>query len=93
MHVVLLAGLDHECAPYCLASGSDIVRLFGIPVGNAHYRQGVKTSFLRVCFGKVRSHARPDQFITFTRCPREAPPVEYRNLPPGVLAIADEVIE
>src|ERR1700674_5029147 len=41
----------------------------------------VETSFFRVCFGKVMSHARPDQLITFTRCLREALPIQYRDLP------------
>ena len=36
---------------------------------------------LCVCFGKVKSNARPDQLITFTRCLREALPIEYRDLP------------
>ena len=34
-----------------------------------------------ICFGKVKSEARPDQLITFTRCPREALPIKYRDLP------------
>jgi len=38
-----------------------------VPVGNVHYRQGRETSFLRVCFGKVKSDARLEQLITFTR--------------------------
>jgi hypothetical protein len=29
---------------------------------------GAGSLFLRVCFGKVRSDARPDQLITFARC-------------------------
>src|ERR1700726_771931 len=37
--------------------------------------------FLRVCFGKVKSDARPDQLITFTRCLDQALPIEYRDLP------------
>ena len=36
---------------------------------------------LCVCFGKVKSNARPDQLITFTRCLREALPIKYRDLP------------
>ena len=36
--------------------------------------------FLRVCFGKVKSDALPDQLITFTRCLREALPIQYRDL-------------
>jgi hypothetical protein len=35
----------------------------------------------RVCFGKVKSEARPDQLITFARCLREALPIQYRDLP------------
>jgi len=38
-------------------------------------------SFLRVGFGKVKSDARPDQLITFTRCVHEALPIKYRELP------------
>src|SRR5205807_381998 len=38
---------------------------------------------LRVCFGKVESDARPDQLITFTRCPHEALPIKDRDLPPA----------
>jgi hypothetical protein len=29
----------------------------------------------------VKSEARPDQLITFTRCLREALPIKYRDLP------------
>ena len=36
---------------------------------------------LRVCFGEVKSEARPDQLITFTRCRSEPLPIEYRDLP------------
>jgi hypothetical protein len=35
----------------------------------------------RVCFGKVKSEARPNQLITFARCLREALPIKYRDLP------------
>ena len=35
----------------------------------------------RVCFGKVKSEARPNQLITFARCRREAAPIKYRDLP------------
>jgi hypothetical protein len=38
------------------------------------------TRFLRVCFGKVRSDARPDQLITFARFRHEALPIKYRDL-------------
>ena len=34
-----------------------------------------------VCFGKVKSEARPDQLIAFARCLREALPIKYRDLP------------
>ena len=36
-----------------------------------------------VCFGKVKSQARPDQLITFARCLGEALPVNYTDLPPA----------
>ncbi len=29
----------------------------------------------------MESNARPDQLITFTRCPHEALPIKYRDLP------------
>ena len=35
--------------------------------------------FLRVGFGKVKSDARPDQLITFTRCLHEALPIEQKK--------------
>jgi hypothetical protein len=35
---------------------------------------------LFVCLGKVKSDARPDQLITFTRCLYETLPVQYRHL-------------
>src|ERR1700724_2661436 len=38
-------------------------------------------SALRVCFGKVKSDACPNQLITFTRCCREPLPIKYRDLP------------
>src|SRR5713101_3869930 len=41
----------------------------------------VESSFFWVCFGKVKSDARSDQLITFTRCLPEALPIEYRDLP------------
>jgi hypothetical protein len=41
----------------------------------------VGVRFSRVCFGKVKSEARPDQLITFTRCRHEALPIKYRDLP------------
>src|ERR1700680_161263 len=37
--------------------------------------------FLRVCLGQVKSDAGPDQLITLTRCPYEALPIKYRDLP------------
>jgi hypothetical protein len=37
--------------------------------------------FLHVCFGKVRSDARPDQLITFARFRHEALRIKYRDLP------------
>jgi hypothetical protein len=44
------------------------------------YRCG-GVAFLLVCVGKVKSEARPDQLITFTRCRHEALPIKYRDLP------------
>ena len=41
----------------------------------------VGATISRVCFGKVKSEARPDQLITFARCLREALPIKYRDLP------------
>ena len=38
-------------------------------------------SFFWVCFGKVKSDARPNQLITFARCLGEALPIKYRDLP------------
>jgi hypothetical protein len=32
---------------------------------------------------EVKSDARPDQLITFTRCPHEALPIKDRDLPPA----------
>ena len=40
-----------------------------------------KLAISLVCFGKVKSEARPDQLIAFTRCLREALPIKYGNLP------------
>src|SRR5271166_7137231 len=39
-----------------------------------------RARFLRVCFGKVRSDARPDQLITFARFCDQALPIKYRDL-------------
>src|ERR1019366_2610260 len=36
---------------------------------------------LRVCLRQVKSDARPDQLITFTRSRHEALPIKYRDLP------------
>ena len=36
--------------------------------------------FTRLCFGKMRSDARPDQLITFARFRHEALPIKYRDL-------------
>jgi hypothetical protein len=41
----------------------------------------MEARFLCVCFGQVKSDARPDQLITFTRCLHEALPIKYRDLP------------
>jgi len=41
----------------------------------------MEARFLCVCFGQVKSDARPDQLITFTRCLHEALPIKYRELP------------
>ena len=46
------------------------------------YRYG-GTAFLPVGVGKVKSDARPDQLITFTRCRHDALPIKYRDLPPA----------
>jgi hypothetical protein len=37
-------------------------------------------SFFRVCLGEMKSDARPDQLITFTRCLYETLPIQYRDL-------------
>ena len=42
--------------------------------------KSVGARFLCVCFGKVKSDARPGQLITFTRCLHEALPIKYRDL-------------
>src|ERR1700730_8473037 len=52
----------------------------GCAVGNVHYRYGGEPTFLCVCFGKVKSHARSDQLITFTGFFDEALPIKYRDL-------------
>ena len=49
-------------------------------VGNVHYQTGAAPFFLRACFGKVRSDARPDQLVTFARFRHEALPIKYRDL-------------
>ena len=41
--------------------------------------------FLCVCFGKVKSDARPDQLIAFTRCRNETLPIKYGDLPSAAL--------
>jgi hypothetical protein len=41
--------------------------------------------YLRICFGKVKSDARFDQLITFTRFFGEALPIKYRDLPEAAL--------
>ena len=45
----------------------------------------VRARFLCVCFGKVKSDARPDQLIAFTRCRHEALPIKYGDLPSAAL--------
>ena len=39
--------------------------------------------FSVICLGKVKSDARPDQLVAFTRRFREALPIEDRDLPSG----------
>jgi hypothetical protein len=46
--------------------------------GRAHF-------FSCVCFGKVKSEARSNQLITFTRFFYEALPITYRDLPAAAL--------
>ncbi len=62
-----------------------MVRQLGSAVGNVHYRSGGEPTLLRVCFGKVKSDARFDQLITFTRFFDEALPIKYRDLPEAAL--------
>ena len=45
----------------------------------------VGLTLLHVCFWKVKSDARPDQLITFTRFRRETLPIKYRDLPSAAL--------
>jgi hypothetical protein len=45
----------------------------------------VRARFLCVCFGQVKSDARPDQLTAFTRCRHEALPIEYGDLPSAAL--------
>src|SRR5580693_3243286 len=52
-------------------------------VGNVRYR--LEARGLRERFGKVKSDARPDQLITFTRCRHESLPIKYRDLPSAAL--------
>src|ERR1700730_8023713 len=40
-----------------------------------------RATISRVCFGKVKSEARPNQLITFARYFRKARPIKYRDLP------------
>ena len=40
-----------------------------------------RARFLCVCFWKVKSDARPDQLIAFTRCRLEALSIKYGDLP------------
>ena len=44
---------------------------------------GEDANLSHVRFGKVKSKARTDQLITFARRRREAPPINYRDLPPA----------
>ena len=39
-----------------------------------------KNSFFRICLGKMKSDARPDQLIAFTRCLHKTLPIEDRDL-------------
>ena len=50
-------------------------------VGNVYYQNGSEVIFLGICLGKVKSDARPDQLVAFTRRFREALPIENRDLP------------
>jgi len=43
--------------------------------------EGLGGHFLGICLGKVKSDARPDQLVAFTRRFREALPIENRDLP------------
>ena len=45
----------------------------------------VRARFLCVCFGKVKSDARPNQLIAFARCRHEALPIKYGDLPSAAL--------
>src|SRR5450631_4854328 len=62
-----------------------MVRQLGCAVGNVHYRIAGEPTLLRVCFGKVKSDARFDQLITFTRFFDEALPIKDRDLPEAAL--------
>src|SRR5450755_1686155 len=58
-----------------------MVRQLGCAVGNVHYRSGREPTLLCICFGKVKSDARLDQLIKFTRLFGEALPIKYRGPP------------
>ncbi len=73
-NTILLARPRQACA------SSDCEPVEGV-LSVMYITKVVGSSFFRVCFGKVKSHARPDQLITFTRYLRETLPIEYRDLP------------
>src|ERR1700680_3880954 len=61
-------------------AGSPMIPQLGCAVGNVHYRVGGERPLLLcVCFGKVKSDARSNQLITFTRFFYEALPIAYRD--------------
>jgi hypothetical protein len=68
--------------PAISPAGLPIVPQLRCAVGNVDYRfDGKSPLYYVVCFGKVKSYARSNQLITFTRFSGEALSIKYRDLP------------
>ena len=74
--------------PAIRPTGLPIVPQLRCAVGNVDYRFGGKTHYITIlciCFWKVKSEARSNQLITFTRFFGEALSIKYRDLPKAAL--------
>ena len=74
IHLNRVRGADVSVPPVLIVNPSRLLLVMYIT-------DTARALVLCVCFGKMRSDARPDQLIALTRCRHEALPIKYGDLP------------